>query len=131
MWRLKNKTMGQQKSGDKLPYDQVLKLVDALEPDERGRLYTHLQFRFWDEEWKMVRKELDEQRANQGLPPATDDEVHDAIDSMRTPEDWVDLRHEIQKGIDQLDRGEGIPAEQVFAELRQRYESRLKKNDEH
>jgi hypothetical protein len=45
---------------------------------------------------------------------------HDAVDAMRTKEDWADLRHEIQKGLDQLDRGEGISAEQVFAELRER-----------
>jgi hypothetical protein len=30
------------------------------------------------------------------------------------------LRREIQKGADQLDRGQGIPGEQVIAELRER-----------
>ena len=30
------------------------------------------------------------------------------------------LRQEIAKGIEQLDRGEGIPAEEVFAEIRER-----------
>ncbi|MDZ4837758.1 MAG: hypothetical protein SGJ27_28575 [Candidatus Melainabacteria bacterium] len=119
--------MAQQKSDENLSFDQVLKLVDALGPEERGRLYTHLQFRFWDEDWKKVRQQLDQQRAVQGLPPATDEDVHDAVDAMRTPEDWADLRHEIQKGIDQLDQGEGIPAEQVFAELRERYKARGKK----
>jgi hypothetical protein len=121
--------MAQRKSEDKVSFEQVLKLVDALGPEERGRLYTHMQFRFWDEEWKKERQQLDLQRAAQGLPPtpATDEEVHDAVDAMRTPEDWADLRHEIQKGIDQLDRGEGIPAEQVFAELRERYKARGKK----
>lgn len=112
--------MAQRKSEENVSFDQVLRLVDALGPEERGRLYRHLQFRFWDEEWNRVRQQLDQQRAAQGQPPATDEDVHDAIDAMRTPEDWADLRHEIQKGIDQLDRGEGIPAEQVFAELRER-----------
>lgn len=31
------------------------------------------------------------------------------------------LRREIKKAEDELDRGEGIPAEQVFAELEERY----------
>jgi hypothetical protein len=118
----------QESEEDNVSFDQVLKIVDALAPEERGRLYTHLQFRFWDEEWKKVRQQLDQQRAAQGLPAATDEEVHDAVDAMRTPEDWADLRHEIQKGIDQLDRGEGIPAEQVFAELRKRNEAFRKKS---
>jgi hypothetical protein len=38
-----------------------------------------------------------------------------------------ELRHEIQKGIDSLERGEGIPAEEVLQKLRKRSEQRLKK----
>jgi len=38
-----------------------------------------------------------------------------------------ELRYEIQKGIDSLERGEGIPAEDVLRELRERAEQRLKK----
>lgn len=38
-----------------------------------------------------------------------------------------ELRHEIQKGIDSLERGEGIPAEDVLRNLRKRSEQRLKK----
>ncbi len=30
------------------------------------------------------------------------------------------LRTDIQKGIDELDQGKGVPGEQVFAELRER-----------
>lgn len=119
--------MAHQKSDDNMSFDEVLKLVDALGPEERGRLYAHLQFRFWNEDWKKIREQLNEQRASQGLPPATDEDVHDAVDAMRTPEDWADLRHEIQKGLDELDRGEGIPAEQVFARLRERNEAFRKK----
>jgi len=37
---------------------------------------------------------------------------------QRAYEIWLEA--EIQKGIDSLDRGEEIPAEQVFAELRAR-----------
>lgn len=67
-----------------------------------------------------VQCRLNEERAAAGLPAASDDEVHDAIDSMRTAEDWNEFRREIQKGIDELDRGEGIPAEVALAELRER-----------
>ncbi len=34
------------------------------------------------------------------------------------------LRRELGKAEESLDRGEGIPAEQVFTELRERYESK-------
>lgn len=44
-----------QSNDDSLLLDQVLKLVDAMDSTERGRLYTHLQFRMWDEEWQKVR----------------------------------------------------------------------------
>lgn len=54
------------------------------------------------------------------MPSATDEDIHDAIDAMRTEEDWIEFRREIQKGLDQLDRGEGIPAEAALAELRER-----------
>jgi hypothetical protein len=111
--------MAQRKPED-LSFDQVRKLVDALVPEERARLYRHLQFRFWDEEFAQVQRKLNEERAAAGLPAATDEDVHDAIDSMRTAEDWNELRREIQKGVDELDRGEGIPAEAAIAELRER-----------
>ena len=39
-----------------------------------------------------------------------------------------ELRSEIQKGIDAADRGELLPAEQVFAELQQRIDDRKKSN---
>src|ERR1039457_6787446 len=93
-------------------FEQVMKLVDQLTADERGRVYKHLQFRFCDDLADQVRKQLNEQRAAQGLQPATDDDLHDALDDMRSPEEWEDLRRETQKGIDELDRGEGIPGEQ-------------------
>jgi hypothetical protein len=111
--------MAQRKTED-FSFDQVVKLVDALVPEERAKLYRHLQFRFWDEEFAQVRNKLNEERAAAGLPAATDEDVLDAVDSMRTPDDWNELRREIQKGIDELDRGEGIPGEVAFAQLRER-----------
>jgi hypothetical protein len=35
-----------------------------------------------------------------------------------------DLRHELQLGIDQLNRGEGIPGEKVFAEVREKLQEK-------
>lgn len=40
----------------------------------------------------------------------------DTIQQQRTAE----LRREIKVGLDQLNRGEGIPGDQVFADLKQR-----------
>ncbi len=40
-----------------------------------------------------------------------------------------ELRYEIQKGIDAADRGELLPVEQVFAELKQRIAGRKKSNN--
>jgi len=44
----------------------------------------------------------------------TPEEHEQVLQEMKLQE----LRRELQLGIDQLDRGEGIPGEQVFAELR-------------
>lgn len=118
--------MVQEKSDGNASFEQLLKQVDALAPDERGRLYTHLQFRIWDEDCNKLRQQLNDERAAKGLPAASDEDVHDSVAALRTPDDWEDLRHELQKGLDQLDAGEGIPAERVFAELRQRYNARKK-----
>ncbi|HEY9868488.1 MAG TPA: hypothetical protein V6D08_04930 [Candidatus Obscuribacterales bacterium] len=40
----------------------------------------------------------------------------------------AELGLEVQKGIDAADRGESLPAEQVFAELKQRNAARMKEN---
>jgi antitoxin ParD1/3/4 len=37
------------------------------------------------------------------------------------PKSLADLRRMVQQGIDSLDRGEGIPAEEVFARLKAKY----------
>ena len=102
---------------------QVMKAADKLPTQQRGQLIRHLEFRSWDEAWNRIAKELNEKRAAQGLPPATDEEIHEEIDSRRTPEGWAALKYEIQKGIDSLKRGEGIPAEKVFADLEKRYKN--------
>jgi antitoxin ParD1/3/4 len=38
----------------------------------------------------------------------------------------AELRRLVQEGIDSLDRGEGIPAEEVFARLKERYSAMAK-----
>lgn len=42
--------------------------------------------------------------------------IRTALDRL---ESWNRLRSEIQAGLDELSEGQGIPAEDVFAELRQ------------
>lgn len=39
-------------------------------------------------------------------------------------QDWNALKREIQKSIESLERGEGIAAETVFSELKNRYQRR-------
>ena len=39
----------------------------------------------------------------------------------------AELRRLVQEGIDSLDRGEGIPAEEVFSRLKERYSAMAKK----
>ncbi len=106
---------------EKLTFDEIVKVVDKLPSEERGRLIRHLEFRSCDEAWDRLTKEINEKRKAQGLPPATDEDIHAEIDARRTPEQLDDLRYEIQKGIDSLNRYGGIPAEEVFAELKERY----------
>jgi len=118
--------MAQRKPEEKVRLNQVIRLADSLPPEERGQLFRHLEFRFWDEEWNRIAREVNEKRKAQGLPPATDEDIHAEIDARRSPEELEALRREIQKGIDSLERDGGIPAEQVFAELKERYK-KLKK----
>jgi antitoxin ParD1/3/4 len=47
-------------------------------------------------------------------------EIDRRYENLR-PKSHADLKRMIQEGIDSLDRGEGIPAEEVFAELTARY----------
>lgn len=39
-----------------------------------------------------------------------------------------DLRRELMIGVEQLQRGEKVPGEQVFRELRERHQERITKN---
>lgn len=49
---------------------------------------------------------------------------HDQLRQMRLEE----LRREIQKGLDQLDRGEWVDGEQAFEELRRMSQARRRKS---
>ncbi|HEY6327902.1 MAG TPA: type II toxin-antitoxin system ParD family antitoxin, partial [Blastocatellia bacterium] len=54
--------------------------------------------------------------------------VRDGLRLIRMREEKLKaLRQDIQEGIDELDRGERIPAEQVFAELRKSLKTTGKK----
>ena len=102
---------------------QVIKAADKLPTQQRGQLIRHLEFRSWDETWNLFAQEINEKRATRGLPPATDEEINEEIYARRTPKELEALKREIQKGIDSLERGEGLPAEQVFAALEERYKN--------
>lgn len=57
--------------------------------------------------------------------------VRDALRLFEEREEYrrakiEDLRREVDKGLDELDRREGIPADAVFRELRQRPKRRKK-----
>jgi hypothetical protein len=110
---------------DRMIFDQVIKLVDQLTPQEREQLRLRLDFQSWDDAWNSLKQELTEKRSAQGLPPPTDNDIHDEIDARRTPEELDILRREIQIGLKQLDEGKGIPGDQVLARLRARAEKRL------
>lgn len=49
------------------------------------------------------------------------DKPRELPERVRVPKTKEEFRRRIQEAIDSLDRGEGIPAEQVFAELRARF----------
>ena len=58
--------------------------------------------------------------------------VRDGLRLLKDREDLrrmrlEELRREVQIGIDQLNRGEGIPAEEVFAELKKMSAERRRK----
>jgi len=108
---------------EELTLHQIMNAADKLPIEERVQLVRHLEFRACDEAWNRLVKEINENRTAKGLAPATNEEIHDELDARRTPEDWENLKRDIQIGIDQLDRGEGISGEQVFAELKERYKN--------
>jgi len=49
------------------------------------------------------------------------DKPRELPERVRVPKTKEEFRRRIQEAIDSLDRGEGIPAEKVFAELRARF----------
>jgi hypothetical protein len=112
--------MAQKKENEPNSFQQIMRLVGKLTRDERAVLLRRLELQEADERWNDVLTELRQKHDEQNLPPPTDDDIHNAIDASRTPEEWAAIRRDIQKGIDELNRGEGIPAEKVFEELRAR-----------
>lgn len=73
-------------------------------------------------------RELEEyisRKVKMGLYKSASEVVREALRLLRQ-RDRADrgaldeLHHDIQTGLDQLDRGEGIPGEQVLAEIRGR-----------
>ena len=73
-------------------------------------------------------RELEEyisRKVETGLYKSASEVVREALRLLRQRDRadqgaLAELHHDIQTGLDQLDRGEGIPGEQVLAEIRGR-----------
>jgi len=73
-------------------------------------------------------RELEEyisRKVKMGLYKSASEVVREALRMLRERDrtqqgELAELHREIQTGLDQLDRGEGIPGEQVFAEIHRR-----------
>ena len=66
-------------------------------------------------------KEFALKRVEEGAFSNPSDYVRALIRADREQQQKLEtLRRDLQKGIDELDRGEGIPAEDVFARLNER-----------
>jgi len=67
-------------------------------------------------------KEFTLKRVEEGAYSNPSDYVRTLIRADRERQQKLEaLRRDIQVGIDELDRGEGIPADEVFDRLRQRH----------
>jgi antitoxin ParD1/3/4 len=67
-------------------------------------------------------KEFALKRVEEGAFSNPSDYVRALIRADRERQEKLEtLRHDVQKGIDELDRGEGIPGEEVFERLRRRH----------
>ncbi len=73
-------------------------------------------------------RELEEyisRKVKMGLYKSASEVVREALRLLRQRDraqqgELAELHHDIQTGLDQLDRGEGIPGERVLAEIRGR-----------
>ncbi len=73
-------------------------------------------------------RELEEyisRKIHSGLYKSASEVIREALRLLREKDQadrgtLAELHREIQTGLDQLDRGEGISGEQVFAEIRRR-----------
>ena len=73
-------------------------------------------------------RELEEyisRKVKMGLYKSASEVVREALRMLRERDrtqqgELAELHREIQTGLDQLDRGEGIPGEEVFAEIHRR-----------
>jgi antitoxin ParD1/3/4 len=72
------------------------------------------------------------ERVQSGMYASESDVLREALRVLEEQEElerlkFEALKRDIEEGIESLENGEGIPAEQVFAELRERNEA-LRKN---
>jgi len=73
-------------------------------------------------------EELVNEKVKSGVYASANEVIREGLRLLQEQEELrkierENLKHEIEKGIEELDRGEGIPGEQVFAEMRERNET--------
>jgi hypothetical protein len=61
------------------PYDQVLRLVEQLSPDDLTKLRKKIDSKSWSTRWQSLFTEVDEQ--NKNLPPLSDQEIAAEVDA--------------------------------------------------
>ncbi|MBM3290627.1 MAG: hypothetical protein FJY92_10790 [Candidatus Hydrogenedentes bacterium] len=66
---------------------------------------------------------LIKEHMDSGLYESVESLLHTALTNLRDEQDEYsdELLALVQEGLDEIERGEGVPAEQVFAELRARH----------
>ncbi|MCI0491205.1 MAG: type II toxin-antitoxin system ParD family antitoxin [Blastocatellia bacterium] len=73
-------------------------------------------------------EELINEKVKSGMYASASEVIRDGLRLLQEQDELhgiklETLKREIEKGIEELDRGEGIPGEQVFAEMRERNET--------
>ncbi len=69
---------------EKLPFEQILRLVDQLSPTERKALRQKLNNEQWGTDWEALATEVRER--NKHLPPLTEAEIFAAMKEEPRPE---------------------------------------------
>jgi hypothetical protein len=115
---------------ERIPFEQLISLVQQLTPAERERLRRRLELQAGREQWANVKEMLAAQHAVQGLPSPTDEEIHDEIELHSTAVETERLQQALAAAEASIEQGEGIPGDVMLNELRQRADERLRKSQQ-